>query len=158
MGKADEVSGAKLDDGLLASLPGTLRDELERLQMETDPRVKLQAMCLSLIPMTFQYLALVLSGEYLNSEYPPEMDATDSLWAMILRPGPGKWAGFIREAAKYFEARPPRVLSPEAIRAIAMTITDPKRPRVRIGQGDRSSGKLDYWEALTNLLITHPTR
>ena len=100
------------------TLPEPIRSAVHAIASEPEPGLRLQHLCLSLIPMTFQYLALVLSGEYLQSEDPPDADATDSLMAMVRRPGPGKWVGFIRAAAVYFGGHPTRVLPREAIHAI----------------------------------------
>ena len=89
-----------LDQELLRSLPQSISEVIYRIENEVDPQLRLQALCLSLIPMTFQYFALILSSEYLFSDYPPDIDVMDNLWGMIRRPSPGKWVAFIRSAAQ----------------------------------------------------------
>jgi len=129
------------------TLPEPIRNTVYAIASEPEPGLRLQHLCLSLIPMTFQYLALVLSGEYLQSGDPPDADATDSLMTMVRRPGPGKWVGFIRSAAVYFGRHPTRVLSREAIDAIAETLVAKGRPRIALASGQR----LDAWESLVHL-------
>jgi hypothetical protein len=129
------------------TLPEPIRKTLLAIASEPEPGLRLQQLCLSLIPMTFQYLALVLSGEYLQAEAPPDADTTDTLTVMVRRPGPGKWVGFIRSAAVYFGDHPTMVLPREAIEAIAETLVAKDRSRIPLASGRR----LDAWEALVHL-------
>jgi len=84
------------DNSLLNSLPTPIAEILSLIENEKEPQIRLQHLCLSLIPTLFQYLALILSSEYLFSNDPPEIDVTDSLWSMIRMHSSGKWVNFIR--------------------------------------------------------------
>ena len=156
--EADWESGwmsATESAGLRAeTAPGPIRDTAQAIASEPEPGSASSDSACRLIPMTFQYLALVLSSEYLHSESAPDADTTDSLMAMVRRPGPGKWVGFIREAARYFSEHPTTVLPEQGIRAVAASLVAKDRPRVKLQSGQR----LDRWEALVTCGIGSLTR
>ncbi|MFC1552032.1 hypothetical protein ACFL6P_05630 [Candidatus Latescibacterota bacterium] len=142
-----DLKAISLSKDLLNSLPQPIADIITYIETEDDPQLKLQALCLTLIPLTFQYFALILSSEYLFTADPPDIDVMDNLWGMIRRPGTGKWVGFIRSATDYFSERKTQVIPQEAIQAFQKTLLSDKRPRVRFPDRKR----LDYYEALINM-------
>ncbi|MFC1850098.1 hypothetical protein ACFL27_07905 [candidate division CSSED10-310 bacterium] len=104
-----------LTQELLAMFPRPINSIATTIESHEQHRLRLQELCLSLIPLTFQYIALVLSSEYFSTDLPPASDVMDNFMRMIKRPGPGKWVGFIRCAANYFKDKPCRVVPTEAI-------------------------------------------
>jgi len=63
---------------LLDFLPRPISELISQLETEDDPQLRLQSLCLSLIPMTFQYFALILSSEYLFSEDPQYVEVMNN--------------------------------------------------------------------------------
>ena len=102
-----DLLAVKLGDEIRTRLPFPLVDFLKGIEAEANPQVQLQGFCLSLIPTTFQYFALLLGSKYLMSGSPPTRDVTSDLWTMVQRPGPGKWVGFVRDATAYFRDAEP---------------------------------------------------
>lgn len=140
---------------VVQALPRPLAESFRQIKQETNPHVQLQLLCFALIPLTFQYCALIFSSEYLLSTAPPDNDVTESLWGMIRRSGPGKWAGFLREAVRYFLVRETQVIPRATLEAVAAALLDPKRPRVKqitmSADGSQHGQRLDYFEALINM-------
>lgn len=141
-------SGTGLDETLLRSLPLPVYDAYKLLENQSDYEKSLQVLCLSLIPWTCQYIALILSGEYLSSGHEPSFEVTDTLLNMIKKPGPGKWIGFIRVAARYFSDHSAIVISPEAISKLSKVLNSKEQPFVKISGNDN---KLEYSDALINI-------
>jgi hypothetical protein len=140
--------GTELDDNLLKSLPLPVYDAFKLIEKQTDYEKSLQILCLSLIPWTYQYIALMLSGEYLASEHEPSFEVTDSLVNMVKKPGPGKWIGFTRAAASYFMDHKTNVISHEAISALNTVLNGKDRPQVKLLE---NGNKLEYSDALINI-------
>jgi len=140
-----------LSQDILDSLPKPITEIFYQIENEQNPQVGLQWLCFSLIPMTFQYFALVLSSEYLEHESSPDINVSESIWAMFKRPGPGKWLQFIRQAAIYLKECSPTVISMEAINEIHSLLVSKKRPRITVSEGSSSGKHLDYFEALVNV-------
>jgi len=136
---------------ILDSLPKPISEIGYQIENEQNPQIGLQLFCFSLIPMTFQYFALVLSSEYLEHESSPNINVSESIWAMFRRPGPGKWLQFIRQATIYLKENSPSVISAEAINEIDALLVTKKRPRIKTSEGSSNSGPLDYFEALVNI-------
>ena len=132
-------------------LPKPLLVELSRVEAEPTPEGKLEGLCLSLIPLTFQYLGLILSGEYLASISDPDYDVADSLWNMVRKPGPGKWVDFIRRATGYFSDTQPHVLSRQALENLELVLLSDKHPWVRTFDENPMGKRLHYVDALVNL-------
>ncbi|MFC1851281.1 hypothetical protein ACFL27_13880 [candidate division CSSED10-310 bacterium] len=147
----DDSVSVNLDHQLIKSLPQPIAALLQHIEENREPQLQLQQLCLSLIPMTFQYLALILGSEYLHSEDPPDMDITDTLINMIRRPGPGKWVGFIRTVTAFFKNYAPHVIPRSAIEALSSTLVSKKRPRVSIIENAKTTKRIDYYEALINI-------
>jgi len=140
-----------LFEELVPRLPTPLARELQRVEEESRPEVRLSELCLSLIPMTFQYLALVLSGEYLASRADPDYDVVDHLCDMMRRPQVGKWDDFIRQSTRYLDSVQPQVLPLKAIENLHFLLLSDKRPRARVFDEEPKGKRLDYAEALANL-------
>ncbi|MBI4636250.1 MAG: NACHT domain-containing protein [Candidatus Rokubacteria bacterium] len=140
-----------LPPDLVASLPLPIRDELLAVEGQQDPQLKLQLLCLDLIPLTLQYLALIVASDYLASPAPPNAAVTDSLWNMIRRPGPGKWVGFLRGATAYLAEAGASALSSEALDALRLLLGGESRPGVAIAEEDGTVRTLDYLDALVNV-------
>ncbi len=141
----------KLSRELFDSLPLSISALMEDLEKENDSRIRLQRLCLSLIPMTFQYFALMFAGEYLSATTPASNRVTDSLWNMIRKPGPGKWVFFIREAVKYFYEHTPKVISRAAVQSIHETLISDQRPTLQVFDKGKGQEKIDYYSALVNI-------
>ncbi|MGD0341975.1 MAG: hypothetical protein ABSA76_09750, partial [Bacteroidales bacterium] len=141
-------SNTELDESLLRSLPLPIFDACKLLENQSDYEKSLQILCLSLIPWTFQYIALILSGEYLESIYEPSFEVTDSLLNMVKKPGPGKWIGFARSASTYFMDHDTTVISHEAISLLNSTLNGKNKPQVKVPENEN---KLDYTDALISV-------
>ena len=61
-------TGIEFDQDLLNSLPLPVYDTYKLLESQIDKEKSLQILCLSLIPWSCQYIALILSGEYLETK------------------------------------------------------------------------------------------
>jgi len=72
-----DANNIDLAPEFLKSLPLPIAEIVNHLEINEEPQLRLQELCLSLIPMTFQYLALVLSSEYLYAEVSPDNEVTD---------------------------------------------------------------------------------
>jgi len=140
-----------LGKDILDKLPKPIIELVYQIENEQNPQIGLQLLCFSLIPMTFQYFALVLSSEYLEHKSSPNINVSESIWAMFRRPGPGKWLQFIRQATIYLKEHSPSVISAEAINEIDALLVAKKRPRIKISEGSSRSDPLDYFEALVNI-------
>lgn len=136
------------EETLINSLPLPIYDSYKLLQNQTDYEKSLQILCLSLIPWSFQYIALILSGEYLNCKEEPAFEATDSLLNMVKKPGPGKWINFTRAAAGYFINHKTMVISAETVKMLNTVLNSNERPRVKV-PGNKD--KLDYADALISV-------
>jgi hypothetical protein len=141
-------TGTEIDQNLLNSLPLPIYDAYKLLENQSDYEKSLQVLCLSLIPWTYQYIALIFSGEYLASEHEPSSEVTDSLINMIKKPGPGKWIGFTRIASGYFMDHKASVISPELISILNTILNEKGKPQVKISENDN---KLEYSDALINI-------
>ncbi|MCX6335411.1 MAG: hypothetical protein NT092_14120 [Bacteroidia bacterium] len=141
-------SGTELDEELLNSLPLPVYDAYRLLETETDFEKSLQVLCLSLIPWTYQYIALILSGEYLESKHEPSFEVTDCLLNMVKKPGPGKWIGFARIASDYFMEHAPRAISPETIKVLNAVLNEKSRPLVKVPDNEN---RLEYTDALISV-------
>ena len=141
-------SGTQLDEDFLKSLPLPLFDAYRLLEKESDFEKSLHILCLSLIPWTCQYIALILSGEYLSSEDEPSVEVTDNLLNMVKKPGPGKWMGFTRSAALYFMGHKTRVIPKEAIAKLDRLLNSKELPMAKIPGNEN---KLEYSDALINI-------
>ncbi|MFC1853110.1 hypothetical protein ACFL27_23175 [candidate division CSSED10-310 bacterium] len=140
-----------LDQKLLHSLPKPLQAFTTKLEDDTHHQLKLQELCLSLIPLTFQYIALILSCEYFNTKLPPKTEVTDSLMRMIKRPGAGKWVGFIRSATSYFKEHGCQVITPDALAMLHTTLVARRKPKITMVEPSGLKNKVDYYEALINI-------
>ncbi len=141
-------SETELDEILVKSLPLPIYDAYKLLENQSDYDKSLQILCLSLIPWTYQYIALIFSGEYLTCNHEPSFEVTDSLLNMVKKPGPGKWIGFTRVAARYFMDHKSAVISPEAISILNTVLNSKDQPKVKISG---SENKLEYSDALINI-------
>jgi hypothetical protein len=141
-------SGTELDEGIIQSLPLPVSDAYRLLENQRDKEKALQVLCLSLIPWTFQYIALIFSGEYLSCEEEPEIEVTDSLLNMIKKPGPGKWLGFTRIAVKYFKTHNTKVIDPATISKLSKILVSKDQPFAKISGNEN---KLGYSDALINI-------
>jgi hypothetical protein len=141
-------SKTELDEDLLNSLPFPICDACKLLENQSDYDKSLQILCLSLIPWTYQYIALIFSGEYLTCKDAPSIEVTDSLLNMVKKPGPGKWIGFTRLAAGYFKDHKSAVISAEAISLLNTVLNSKDQPKVSISGNEN---KLEYSDALINI-------
>jgi len=141
-------TGTELDQSLLSSLPLPIYEAYKLLENQTDYEKSLQVLCLSLIPWTYQYIALILSGEYLESKYEPSFEVTDSLLNMVKKPGPGKWIGFARVASGYFMKHETSVVSHEAISVFNAILNEKNKPQVKVPDNEN---RLDYTDALISV-------
>jgi hypothetical protein len=141
-------SGTEFDKDLLDSLPLPIYDAYKLLENQSDYEKSLQILCLSLIPWTCQYIALILSGEYLSSDHEPSFEVTDNLVNMVKKPGPGKWIGFTRTAAGYFMEHNTKVLSHEAVSTLNRVLNSKDQPMVRVPGNEN---RLEYTDALINI-------
>jgi len=141
-------TGTEIDENLLRSLPLPVYDAYKLLEKQSDYEKSLQVLCLSLIPWTCQYIALVLSGEYLACEHEPSFEATDSLVNMVKKPGPGKWIGFTRAAARYFMNNKTSVISHDAISTLNTILNEKEKPQVKFLE---NGNRLEYSDALINI-------
>ena len=141
-------AGTELDEELLNSLPLPVYDACKVLESENDHEKSLQVLCLSLIPWTYQYIALILSGEYLASKHEPSFEVTDTLLNMVKKPGPGKWIAFARSASDYFMRNEPAVISQEAISILNTILNEKTRPFVRVPDNEN---RLEYTDALISI-------
>jgi hypothetical protein len=139
-------------DTVTTRFPSNLRKAVEELVTEKNNRVKLQTLCLTIIPLTFQYIAIVLSSEYLFSDAAPSLNVTESLWDMVNQPGPGKWLKFIRESIEYFTQNSPKVVPYKLILEINDLLISKRKPTVKfINEDKKTIKKLDYFSALVNV-------
>lgn len=120
------------DAEFFKKIPRPILNSYLKIEKQTNAKLALQDLCLSLIPLTFQYYALLLSSEYLNSESPPSYKVTESLWNMIRRPGPGKWVGFIREAVIHFINNETAVIDKKAINQFYETLIAKDKPIITL--------------------------
>jgi hypothetical protein len=141
-------TGTELHEKLVNSLPMPVYDAFKLLEREGNYEKSLQVLCLSLIPWTFQYIALILSGEYLESIQEPSFEVTDSLLNMMKKPGPGKWLGFTRSAVGYFMEHKTRVISHETILALNSILNEKNRPLVKVPDNEN---RLEYTDALISI-------
>ncbi|MFC1849491.1 hypothetical protein ACFL27_04700 [candidate division CSSED10-310 bacterium] len=141
----------ELDQKLLHTLPKPIHAIASTIDDYAQYKLRLQELCLSLIPLTFQYIALILSCEYFNTELPPKTEVTDSFMRMIKRPGPGKWVGFIRSATSYFKERSCQVIATDTIAMLHTTLVSRRKPKVTMIQPSGLKSKIDYYEALINI-------
>jgi len=124
-------SGTEIEESLMKSLSLPIYDALNLLENKGDYEKSLQVLCLSLIPWTYHYIALILSGEYLASEHEPSFAVTDSLINMVKKPGPGSWIGFTRAASAYFVENKTRVISNETITKLNSILNGKDQPQVK---------------------------
>lgn len=136
----------------LDTLPKSFQESVRRIEEESSYQQKLQEFCLTLIPITFQYFALLYSSEYLYSKHQPSQIVTDSLWNMIKRPSPGKWVQFIREVTIYFNEKSCNVITKSTNDSFCSTMIEKEKPKVKLlEENGRIIKKLDYYEALINV-------
>jgi hypothetical protein len=141
-------SGTELDEKLVYSLPLPIYDAYKLLESLNDYEKSLQVLCLTLIPWTYQYIALILSGEYLESRNEPSFEVTDSLLNMVKKPGPGKWIGFARFACGYFMEHEATVISHEAISVLDAVLNGNNKPLVKVPD---NGNRIEYTDALISV-------
>ncbi len=81
MGDQRNVTGMNADVvNRPPAAPRPIHEALRAFVEQSEPQIRLQRLCLSLIPMTFQYLALVLSSEYLQAGSPRTRTPRTAFW------------------------------------------------------------------------------